>query len=610
MSPKHDDLDTVPERMGKPRQEPETVTEVGGAVTTEPPPVGEPLRAVPGGYTLVELLGRGGMGEVVLAADDQIGREVAIKRMRDTPAPEPDAELRFFREAKIQARLQHPAIVPVHEVGRDVSGRPYFTMQRLAGTTLDQLIGTERTPQRLLRAFAEICLAVEYAHEHGVVHRDIKPSNIMLGDFGEVYLLDWGVARVLAETAGSESVTDIAVEGGETQVGSVLGTPGYMAPEQALGYALGPKIDVYALGCVLFEILAGQPLHPRGTGGAANAIAHPTEAPSSRRPDRAIAPELDAACVAALAGDPDGRPSARELGQLVQRYLDGDRDLERRRSLAAEQLAEARAALTSNDAARRGDAVHAAGRALALDPESVAAADLVTQLIVEPPTAMPPALVDSLRDAERASYRVRARAAMFGFVSVLSFVVIVPFVDVTSWPQLSAFFAAVLGMAIVTGLAYRRGSPIVAVSLLATLILTITISRIASPFVLTPVVIAGVATAFYAIPWLLQRAWIVHTWVIAAMVIPFACEQLGLVRETWTFDGDTMLIRSAVLHPTNPTFAGIALLLVNVVFVGLVGSFARASSRDRWAAETRLHVQGWHLRQLLPHGTRGLSPGR
>ncbi|MEO7729385.1 MAG: serine/threonine-protein kinase, partial [Kofleriaceae bacterium] len=194
------------------------------------------------GYELGELLGRGGMGEVLLAHDGVIGREVAIKRMRHAD-PTPEAETRFVREAKIQARLQHPAIVPVHELGRDEAGRPYFTMKRLAGRTLQELLGEPM--QRLLRAFVEVCLAVEFAHEHGVIHRDIKPTNIMLGDFGEVYMLDWGVALVLGDGTAKPSVTDIAALEGETQVGAVMGTPGYMPPEQALGYQMTPAVDVY-----------------------------------------------------------------------------------------------------------------------------------------------------------------------------------------------------------------------------------------------------------------------------------------------------------------------------------------------------------------------------
>ncbi|HEX7837328.1 MAG TPA: serine/threonine-protein kinase, partial [Kofleriaceae bacterium] len=249
---------------------------------TSPEPAGEDaLPPLVAGYEIGEMLGRGGMGEVLLGHDGTIGRDIAIKRMRQ-PDASFEAETRFLREAKIQARLQHPAIVPVHELGRDADGRPYFTMKRLAGRTLYQLLG--EAPPRLLRAFVDVCLAIEFAHSCGVIHRDIKPTNIMLGDFGEVYVLDWGVARVLGEGDEHPSVRDIVTAPGETQTGAAMGTPGYMAPEQALGYGITPAVDVYALGCVLFEILTGEPLHPRGVSGAANAIAHPTEAPSARRP--------------------------------------------------------------------------------------------------------------------------------------------------------------------------------------------------------------------------------------------------------------------------------------------------------------------------------------
>jgi serine/threonine-protein kinase len=550
------------------------------------------------GYALGELLGRGGMGEVLLAHDGVIGREVAIKRMRRAQAS-PEAELRFLREAKIQARLQHPAIVPVHELGRDADGRPYFTMKRLAGVTLHELLGGSL--QRLLRAFAEVCLAVEFAHEHGVIHRDLKPTNIMLGDFGEVYVLDWGVARVIGDGSANPSVQDIAAVDGETQDGAVLGTPGYMAPEQALGYAMTPAIDVYALGCVLFEILTCEPLHPRGTGGAANAIAHPTQAPSARRPDLAIPPELDAACVAALAEDPVERPSARGLAQRIQDYLDGDRDLERRRALAATQLARARDALASDDPARRGDAVHAAGRALALDPESVDAADLVTSLIVEPPRVLPPALVASLDDAELAASRVRARTASFAFVAVLPFMAVVPFVEIKSWPLLLGFFGAMLGMALVSWGTYRRGAPIVWISLVTTFVTTLFASRIAGPFVLTPIVICGIVLGLMTIPWLLRRPWIVIAWIAAATTAPVVLEALGWFERTWWFQGDTLQVTSMVLHGTDRTIEAIALIMTQIAFISMGGLFARATGRDRRAAERRLHVQAWHLRQLLPH---------
>src|SRR5688572_14775171 len=140
-------------------------------------------------YTVRDVIGRGGMGEVLVADDLRIGREVAYKRMLSESSSTAGLS-RFLREARIQARLDHPAIVPVYELSTDDEGRPYFTMKRVTGMTLAQRLAAGGVTNRLLRAFAEVCLAIEYAHARGVVHRDLKPSNIMLGKYGEVYVLD------------------------------------------------------------------------------------------------------------------------------------------------------------------------------------------------------------------------------------------------------------------------------------------------------------------------------------------------------------------------------------------------------------------------------------
>nr|MDQ3301463.1 serine/threonine protein kinase [Myxococcota bacterium] len=147
-----------------------------GATASDAPLAGSPSTVV-GGYRLGPVLGRGGMGEVLLAEDLRFGRDVAVKRMRN--APTTDAITRFLREAKIQARLDHPAIVPVHDLGYDAEGRPFFTMKRLAGTTLqDVLAARSATVQKLLRAFVGVSFAIHFAHERGVIHRDLKPANI------------------------------------------------------------------------------------------------------------------------------------------------------------------------------------------------------------------------------------------------------------------------------------------------------------------------------------------------------------------------------------------------------------------------------------------------
>ncbi|HSD87355.1 MAG TPA: serine/threonine-protein kinase, partial [Kofleriaceae bacterium] len=199
-----------------------------------------------GRYRIVEQLGKGGMGEVLLAIDVTLNREVAIKRML-TPDPSESQVARFLREARVQGRLEHSAIAPVYELSRDVDGRPFFVMKRLSGTTLADIIDDNAegyTLQRLLRAFTEVCHAVELAHSRGVIHRDLKPSNIMLGDFGEVYVLDWGVAKV----TGDQELADILAGATSTMPGVVIGTKPYMPPEQQAGIEIDHRIDVYALG--------------------------------------------------------------------------------------------------------------------------------------------------------------------------------------------------------------------------------------------------------------------------------------------------------------------------------------------------------------------------
>ena len=186
-------------------------------------------------YRIVERLARGGMGEVMLAYDELVCRDVVIKRMLD-PKPAADAVERFLREARLQGRLDHPSIVPVHEIAVEDSGAPYFVMKRLNGTTLSKIIKHEDerfTSRRLLRAFADISLAIEYAHVRGIVHRDIKPANIMLGDFGEVWMLDWGVAKLVGDIDTRRSLH--GRPGASQKVTGTLGTMNLLTNIAILG---------------------------------------------------------------------------------------------------------------------------------------------------------------------------------------------------------------------------------------------------------------------------------------------------------------------------------------------------------------------------------------
>ena len=208
-------------------------------------------------YEVARRIGQGGMGAVYLAEDRELRREVAIKVMR-SPAPAAEAEARMRREAQVIARLEHPGIVPVHDIGRLSDGRIFYVMKWVRGVNLEEY-AAGRSTSELLRIFLKVCDAVAFAHENGVIHRDIKPGNIMVGVFGEVLVLDWGVAKVLGDAGAIESGVPVSMESDHlvTQDGAIVGTPGFMAPEQASGkiHLIDQRTDVYALGAILRAIL-------------------------------------------------------------------------------------------------------------------------------------------------------------------------------------------------------------------------------------------------------------------------------------------------------------------------------------------------------------------
>jgi serine/threonine-protein kinase len=198
-------------------------------------------------YTFVKELARGGMGTVYLAEDTELDRHVAIKVI-NSPEVTDDLRNRMIREAQIIARLEHPGIVPVHDVGTLPDGRIYYAMKFVRGSRLDEYAAQGTSLRDRLRKFQAVCDAVAFAHAHGVIHRDLKPQNIMIGSFGEVLVLDWGVAKIKAQVNTDE------------QEGTVIGTRDYMSPEQARGEIdqLDERADVYSLGAVLHFLLKDQ----------------------------------------------------------------------------------------------------------------------------------------------------------------------------------------------------------------------------------------------------------------------------------------------------------------------------------------------------------------
>jgi serine/threonine protein kinase len=261
-------------------------------------------------YTLHELLGAGGMGVVYAARDESLDRDVAVKVIHE----EGDAALaeRLRQEARVLARLEHPGIVPVHDVGLLPDGRLFYVMKRVHGQTLTAWLPTVSDLDRRLGTFERICETVAFAHEHGVVHRDLKPDNVMVGAFGEVLVLDWGVARVLSESGIANTRWPPAAVAGQTLTGSVVGTPGFMPPEQASGEPVDRGADVFALGAILLQMLLDRP------------YASAADAGSQLQGRRDLPRRLRAICARALASSPAERyADANVLADEIARYRSG-----------------------------------------------------------------------------------------------------------------------------------------------------------------------------------------------------------------------------------------------------------------------------------------------
>ena len=303
-------------------------------------------------YRLQGEIARGGMGAILRGHDNDLGREIAVKVLLETHKGRTELLQRFVEEAQIGGQLQHPGIVPVYELGQFPDKRPYFTMKLVKGRTLAALLAERKDPvqdrPRFLKIFEQICQTLAYAHSKGVIHRDLKPANIMVGAFGEVQVMDWGLAKVLPEEDGDESrrgepsaPADVAIrsvrsensdapdsEGSHTHAGSVLGTPAYMPPEQARGDVdrLGTRSDVFGLGAILCEILTGKP--PYGGGKSMELLRKAAQADLADARARLDASETDVnlkrLAKRCLAPDPNDRPrDAGILATELTAYLEG-----------------------------------------------------------------------------------------------------------------------------------------------------------------------------------------------------------------------------------------------------------------------------------------------
>ena len=330
----------------------------------DPPGAGAPARDLPAvpGYRVLREIARGGMGRVLAAHDLTLDRDVALKIL----LPGANAD-RFVRESKITARLPHPGIPPVHALGTLADGSPFLAMKLIAGQTLAAEMKTADRPQ-LLRAFTQVCQAVGFAHSRGVIHRDLKPDNVMVGTFGEVQVMDWGLAKDLTSreiTAASrpselQTLPNVGADPNQTsdfhestedqtQAGTVMGTPTYMAPEQARGESTDARTDVFALGGILCKILTGRPAFVGKSAREVIRLARAADLAeaNARLDDCGADAELVALCRRCLSPDPTDRPAnGQAVADAATAYLNGVQErlqaAERERAVAGAKAIEQR----------------------------------------------------------------------------------------------------------------------------------------------------------------------------------------------------------------------------------------------------------------------------
>ncbi|NOY89929.1 MAG: protein kinase [Deltaproteobacteria bacterium] len=572
------------------------------------------------------VLGEGGMGEVRLYFDARMGREVAMKVLLPRCAHSRELRARFEREALVQGRLEHPAVVPVYEKGLTSAGLPWFTMKRIRGETLEEIIprlaaGDAQTLQRfprhrLLRAFAQACRAVDFAHSRGVIHCDLKPSNLMLGDFGEVYVLDWGLAQWCGTEPASADV-ELPPLPEMSAPGRLLGTPGYVAPEQAKrGTEAAPSADVYSLGAILFEILMHERLVERGPLkaqlDAARAGTRAAARLSARRDT--IPADLAEVCANAARRTVAARPSAGALAETVELYLAGD---ERAEELVERSMEHVRRAQEAARRAREGDdpygqehrrAIHESINALRLDANNIAAAENLAGLMVDPPRVLP---FEARRTLEEETSRWVRDGLWSGALGRLSWIFYVPLVMWAGlkdgWLLAALLTSAALG-AVAQLWARRRPTPSrVDLAAVISVLSIAPTAMVLGPLWVTPIVVLASVPAMIAFAGPRRRLLVLAAGVLT-VALPALLEWRGWLPATYAFRNGELVVRSQLMQ-LEPAATLLFVLILSlgalVTSVILVGR-----ARDLFMHSTaRHHLELWQLAQLIP-GIRAKDIGR
>jgi serine/threonine-protein kinase len=558
-------------------------------------------------YTSQRSLGIGGMGKVSLCKDRRIGRDVAHKVVRADVAT-PAARRAFLAEARVQAQLEHPAIVPVYDIGLDENGVEYFTMRAIAGITLldvlnrlragDAVIGQMFSRLKLLDAFRQVCLAVDYAHAKGVVHRDLKPANVMLGEFGEVYILDWGAAKVVGADELAVAVPDAT---------PALGTPGYVAPEQVvIGGVVDRGADIYALGAILFEILTLQRLHRGSPTDIVQSTTRGADARArARAPERDVSPELEEVCVkATMLAAGDRFASVRELHDAIAGFLDGRRNVALRRELANRHSAEATAeaehalALGPDAEAHRRRALQELARALALDPDDRDARKTLLRLIAEPPREPPADVIAEIDAANDDEGKFAAKLGALGYASFIGVAALAFPSGLRSPIGLAIVVAAVVVAAVWCTKLTRRfnaweGFAVFLVASVAVVVST----GFYGPLMIVPALAAANTMAFV---FATVRPYRKPILIIGCLVMvgPAFAEWAGLIRQTYTFvDGHIVIVPWFVEFPETVVRSSLILVNLATLLIPSIILWKIADTKDD--LRRRLVVQTWQMRQLV-----------
>lgn len=486
----------------------------------------------------------------VVTETDALGRELAVKRVTTDAAGAREA---LVREARLQGRVNHPAVPSVIALRDDA-----LVTRRLAGTTLREVIRAGSASLRgTLRAFVDVCRAVELAHTKTVVHGQVSASRIVVGEHGEVWLVDWSAAR----------------DDGD------------------------PRTDVTGLGGVLFELLAGQPLYKRGEDGAAALPGD--QRPSRRAPDREVPPELDELCANALAGRV---ATARQVADGVMRFLDGVHDDHLRKRLAADHLARAQKAFVAQDPDVHATAFREAAKALAYDPHLDGAPELMARVMLEPPKTTPKALADALAADRLATVRRMSRAATWAYVAYLVFAPAFLWLGAGQGEGALIMTAVVsVNAALLARQGFTKAAPNAPLVALGNAVLIGLIARLWSPFLAAPG-LATITTMSSAMSPIYRRWWHLvpmAALMILAVLLPWILEVAGALDSTAKSIPGGFELTPPGLH-LRSTGQYITAIMYIVAIVSAAAGLGYAFRGGERPMRERLLRVAWQLRQLVP----------